>query len=52
MPEEPKTVKVYARTRPTDHFAYNHIVLNPDGKVTPLRYSPVYEQFYISQYLY
>ncbi|XP_075240761.1 kinesin-like protein KIF9 isoform X2 [Convolutriloba macropyga] len=40
MPEEPKTVKVYARTRPTDHFAYNHIVLNPDGKSVDLHGRP------------
>ena len=34
MPEEPKTVKVYARIRPTDSFAYQNISLAPDGKVS------------------
>ena len=36
MPEEPKTVKVFARIRPTNSFAYNNIILSNDQKVINL----------------
>ncbi|XP_063712131.1 kinesin-like protein KIF9 isoform X2 [Symsagittifera roscoffensis] len=40
MPEEPKTVKVYARIRPTDNFAYENVVLNSDGKTIDIHGRP------------